>query len=254
MTGQQNTFTPKPRVKTALDNKHLKLVTKNDDGKNAALFVGLYNNNPRFTVFTNVDADKNVDYGKIQGNMNVLSFRASMGLVQQAIDFKPTADQPEFKQKMDILGTGWSGRQPMPDPIILAHFWAGKDKNGCVWVSLLAPDQKNRPRLKFTILPDEWTAFQHATGEQFSRGDASVRWAQAWHDAVVDMIAHMQVSHYVEPPPPKNQQGGNGGSGYQNNNNGGGQRQGGYQGGGNGGGNGGGGRPPVSDETDDIPF
>lgn len=256
MSGQQNSFTPTPRVKTPLDLKHLKLYAKNEDGKNAALSVGLFSNNPRFTVFTNVEADKNVEYGKINAPMNVVSFRAAMNLVKMAIDFQPTESTPEFKVKMDLLGTGWSGRQPLPDPVLQAHFWAGKDKTGCVWVSVAAPDHKNRPRLKFIICPDEWTAFQHGTGEQWSRGEASVHWAKSWYDSMIDLVAHMQVSHYVLPPPPKNQQGG---GGYNNGGNQGGGQGGGYNNNNNGGGNQGGGRgapPPrqMSDDSEDIPF
>jgi hypothetical protein len=249
-----NSSFPRPvRPKTPLDIKHLKLMTDNGEGKKATLSVGLFSNMPRFTVYTNVAADADREYGKISANMSPISWRSALDMIQMAINFKPTESDPEFKIKMDNFGTGWRDKRPLPDPILLSHFWAGKDKQGVVWIAVQAPEEKNRPRLKFSIVPDEWHAFYHKTGEQLSRSEASVLWAQSYVDCMKDLIAHMQVSHYVEPPPPKDQGGGNGGGGQGGYNRGGGGNQGGGQGGYNRGGQGGGGRPQPSDDSD-IPF
>ena len=248
MTG--NTFQRPPRPKTPLDIKQLKLVTDNGEGKKATLSVGLFANMPRMTVYTNIAADADRDYGKMSANLSPISWRAIMLLLERAIAFKITPEEPEWKNKVDCFGTGWTrDRKPMPNPILLSHVWVGKDKNGIVWIAVQAPEEKNRPRLKFSILPDEWHAFQHKTGEGFSKSEASCLWAEAYKNCMEDLIAHMQVTSYTEPPPPKDGgyqgnnggnrggQGGNGG-GYQNNNNG-----------------GGGSRPaPQTSDDEDIPF
>lgn len=247
MSGQQNFQQRAPRAKNPLDLKHLKLVCKNEDGKQAALTCNLFANNPRFTVYTNVEADKDKDYGKISANFNILSYRSAMILLEEAINFEPGNGKEEFKEKIDLFGTAWYQGKPSQQPVLQAHFWVGKDKAGCVWIAVQAPDEKNRPRLKFVIVPDDWTSFTHGTGESYSKGEASVVWAKSYYRTMEDLVPHMQVSHYQEPPPPKDNggnRGGQGGGGYQGNNGGGGNRPQGS----------GGGSRQMSDDSDDIPF
>lgn len=247
-----NNFNRTPRVKNALDNQKLKLQTKNEQGKNANLSWNLFSNNPRVTVWTGVDGDK--DNGKITGAFDTLGFFQLLEGLKMAIAFVPTEGAKEFRNKVELMRPNFKPGGGRPDGVIKAsEVWYGKDADGVVWLSLCA---YQRPMLKFTLLPNEYHQFRHATGEAVSAGEASCKLAAPAYIRALELImAQLQVVEYKEPPPRDQQGGGNrggGGGGY-----GGGQGGGGNYDRRNGGGGGssapaGGGFDTASDG--DLPF
>ena len=222
-----NNFNRTPRVKNALDNQKLKLQAKNEQGKNANLSWNLFSNNPRVTVWTGVDGDK--DNGKITGAFDTFGFYQFLEGLRMAIAFQPTEGAKEFRNKVELMRPNFKPGGGRPDGVIKAsEVWYGKDAEGVVWLSLCA---YQRPMIKFILVPNEYHQFRHSTGEALSAGEASARLAAPAYIRALELImAQLQVVEYKEPPPRDNQggnRGGQGGGGY------GGGNRGGQGGGGN---------------------
>lgn len=253
-----NNFNRAPRAKNALDNQKLRLYAKNDQGRNASLSWNLFSNNPRVTVWTGVDGDK--DNGKITGAFDTLGFYQFLEGLKMAIAFRPTEGAKEFRNKVELMRPNFKPGGGRPDGVVKAsEVWYGKDQDGVVWISLCA---YNRPMIKFTLVPNEYHRFTHATGESLSAGEASMMLAAPAYVRVLELImAQLQVVEYKEPPPRDNQggnRGGQGGGGYGGGNRGGNGGQGGSGGtydrrnSSGGGGSSGGGFDDAG--TDDLPF
>lgn len=240
-------FKAAPRKKTALDNKKLQLSAKNQDGKYASLQWGIFSNNPRITVYTNVESDRDVNYGKISANMDAISFFGFMNLLRMAIEFVPGTDgQPEFKRSIENKNFIFPGGKRSDKPVVQSELFVGKDKEGMVWMSVTA---KDRPRIKFDFQLSDFHALKHGTGEYYSKAEASVVAANAYLTLLVEMFGHMLVTEWVEPPAPQGQGGGGGGGFNRGGGNGGG---GGYNRGGGNGGGGGYNRGGDSGGSDDV--
>jgi uncharacterized membrane protein YgcG len=246
-----NNFNRTPRVKNALDNQKLKLQAKNEQGKNANLSWNLFSNNPRVTVWTGVDGDK--DNGKITGAFDTLGFYQFLEGLKMAIAFVPTEGAKEFRQKVELMRPNFKPGGGRPDGVVKAsEVWYGKDAEGVVWLSLCA---YQRPMIKFVLIPNEYHQFRHATGEALSAGEASTKLAAPGYIRALELImAQLQVVEYKEPPPRDQggNRGGQGGGGYGGGNRGGGQGGGGNYDRRNTGGGGGGDTGTTGD--DDLPF
>lgn len=242
-----NNFQRPQRKKNALDNRKLNLTAKNEQGKMASLIWGLYSNNPRITVYTNIEGDK--DNGRVSANMDTPTFYSFLVLLRMAIKFRPTENEPEKKWKVENMRPNFKPGGGRPDGYVTeSELWVGKDREGCVWMCVTA---YNRPRVKFVFGSSEYHNIFHGTGEQFSKAESSVLAAEGYADLLAPMLANLQVTEWIEPQPKGDRQGG-GGGGYRGGNNSGG---GGYRnnnGGGNS--NSGGGGGDSFDGGDDIPF
>lgn len=205
-----NNFNRTPRVKNALDNQKLKLQAKNEQGRNANLSWNLFSNNPRVTVWTGVDGDK--DNGKITGAFDTLGFYQFLEGLKMAIAFRPTEGAKEFRNKVELMRPNFKPGGGRPDGVVKAsEVWYGKDADGVVWLSLCA---YQRPMIKFILVPNEYHQFRHATGEALSPGEASTLLAAPAYIRALELImAQLQVVEYKEPPPRDNNRGGGGGSG-----------------------------------------
>jgi hypothetical protein len=249
-------FKAPPRKKTALDNKKLQMSAKNQDGKYASLQWGLFSNNPRITVYTNVEADRDVNYGKISANMDTPAFFGFLNILAKAIAFVPGTDGlTEYKTSIENKNFIFPGGKRSEKPVVQSELFVGKDKEGVVWMGVMA---KDRPKIKFNFQLSDFHMLKHGTGEYYSAGEASVVAANAYYNLLTEMLGHMQVTEWVEPPPPE-QRGGGGGGGFQRGGGGGG----GYNRGGGGGGQGGGGGGRGGNDSgfgggdsggDDLPF
>lgn len=234
-----NDFRPAPRVKNALDNRKLNLSTPcpGVQGKWSSLIWGLYANNPRITVYTNDPNDTGADkgYGKINANLDLPVFYMLTGLITKAIDYVATADKPDWKDKVENKGFTFFGGKKSDKPAVISSVWVGKDKEGVVWISVVA---KDRPIIKFSFAPSDFHNFVHGDGTPYTAGEASVLFADGYVTLLENMMTHMACNNYVEPPPRDPPAGA--------------QRGGNSYGGGrsNGGGNSGGGM----EMDDDLPF
>ncbi|WP_186310586.1 hypothetical protein [Paraburkholderia sp. BCC1886] len=240
-------FRPAPREKNAFDNRKLHLSTPcpTAKGKYSSLQLNLFKNNPRITVYTNDPDDQGADkqYGKITANLDAVVFMVFLQKLNSVLEAPAgTEDKVKIENKNFIF----PGGKRSESPVVVSELHCGKDAEGVVWVSVTA---KDRPRIKFPFGSNDFHAFFHKTGEQYSKGECSVLFAKGWIKLLEIMMAVMLCDNYVEPEK-KPDQGGGGGGGQRNG--GGNYNRGGNSNYGGGGGGGSGGRQETVDE--DIPW
>lgn len=225
------------RKKNALDNAQLSLSANcpTAQGKRSSLSMNVIANNPRITVYTNDPNDANNNYGKITANLNLPVFGIYLEMLQQAVDFVPTPEKPEFKTIIGNKNFIFPGGQRSKEPVPVSELHVGKNKEGVVWVAVLDKSGKDRPRIQFPFTVSNFHDLRWGDGTALTPAEVSVLAARShlriWRDVMYQLV----VNEYVEPP--KKEFNGNGGG----NRNGGGGNYGGNRGGGGGGYNGGGG-------------
>lgn len=249
------------RAKNAFDHRKLGLSAPcpTAEGKRSSLIVTLVANNPRFTVYTNDPSEqgnRDKDYGKIVANLNQVKFFELLALLDMAVKYQPTAEKPEFKATMAVKKFIFPGGQRSERPMVYAKIQVGKNREGVVWISVVA---KDRPIIQFIFGDDSDYELVHGDGTPFTKPELSMLTADAWHKMMSNMMPIMAASHYEEPPareggPGGNQGGNRGGGGGGYGNRGGGGGGGGYGGGQQGGGGGGAAAPAADSFGDDIPF
>ncbi len=230
------------------------------------LTVAVVDNQPRFTVYTNVEGDK--QNGKIEGNMDSYAFYAVMEAIRRVA-------RKEVTHSLLIPNKGFffdpQTKKRSEQPIVKSKTVVGRDEQGRVFIGLAA---KGRPFAKFIFSPGEYHGMEDENGKPVSAELSSSFWAMAFANLLEKMVAAVLVDEFVSQEEldakreanKQNNRGGGGGGNYQRGNGGGNNYQrggnnnyqrGGNSGGGNGGyesrngGNGGGG---FSEDGDDMPF
>jgi hypothetical protein len=188
----QQQFQRNPSIKmNALSEFKLRLVAPPTQGatKKATLSMGVYKNNPRLVVRTNVPNDK--DFGRITAAMDTFTFFTMLHAIRMH------ADGPaDSKTKIENRSTFVAGRK-MDSPVCVSTTFVGKDKDGVVFIAITARD---RPNIKFDFLCDEiWHAFSHGDGRPYTAAEASVLYAKGWCTTAEVLVPQILVSEYVEP-------------------------------------------------------
>jgi hypothetical protein len=174
--------------------------------------VQIYENNPRFVVKTNVDNDK--DHGKITAAMDLPIFFMVADILEKVIQ-GPNDNQLRVVNKKRKFINGES--KILDDTYTVV----GKDAAGVVWISILAYD-KERPRIKFELLPNEYHTVIGPGGAPYDKGLMSQHFATGYLDTLKKIIHGVFVKDYkyVDYFAKKSdrKQGGGGGNqgGYQN--------------------------------------
>ena len=227
---------------TILSSAKLKLSAANPSSKGAWAKLGwdVFRNNPRLVVDTG-DASlrsRETDFGKITAALDPLLF----GFVMESI-LTAAAHEGEWKTKHEVFGHSYKTGQKSEQVVLMSDVWVGKDKDGCVFISVVNKDKEGFPVIKFIFGPADqrFLKMQHGDGTPYTKGEMSVLAAKAYVSILRDLISQILVHHYEPPEPPPQggfQRGGGGGGGY------------------NRGGGGGGGAPSSIDTSSDdsIPF
>lgn len=207
-------FKPAPPPKTALSEYKLTLTAPPAQGatKPATLRCSVVKNQPRLDVYTNVPNDK--QNGNIRAAMDAMTFYALIGLLREV------ADGPADKSwKIDNKNFTFFGGQRSDAPKIVSTTVVGKDKEGRVFISVIA---KDRPYIKFIFSPGDWHMLRSSDGGELSEAEVSVYYAKAYANLMENLVANVLDTNYVEPEPRDNsQRGGNnnrgqgGGNNYQ---------------------------------------
>lgn len=194
-----------PLPKTALHEYKLRLSGPQDEGQRRppTFQVQVTKNNPRITVYTNVEGDK--DNGKIAAPMDGVTMFAVLGELERML----TAE-PGTQAKVDNL-VGPPGKQR-----IISHTVFGKDKEGRMWIGVIA---EGRPKVKFTFKPSDWHHIAHGDGTPYNEAEISIMYCRGWVKLMMELIANVMDTFYVEPDTQNNNRRGGGGGGYNNNNN-----------------------------------
>lgn len=225
----ENRFTPPPRKKNALDNNKLALSTPSPvgNGKQAKLIWGLVNNNPRITVYTGDESEQGnekANYGRIVANLDLPTLYTFFEMIENA-----SSKEPGFKVKLENKNFTFFGGKRSDFPVVQTELWCGKDKEGCMWMSVTA---KERPMIKFIFGPTDFHHLYNGDGTPMSKAEVSTIFARGYFGLLKKVFSELAVSEFVDLQAEKNAKQGQQGGGFQRGG-GGGNFQRGGQGGGN---------------------
>jgi hypothetical protein len=189
------TFQPPARKKIALDNNKLNLVTKcpTASDKDSKLVWGFYSNNPRITVYTGDPSENGVEkynYGRIVANLDIPTVFVLFTKLEEAI----TAENG-FKDKVENKNFTFYGGKRSDAPVVQSEVWFGKDKDGIIWLSVTA---KERPVIKFPIVPSDFHNFYHGDGTQYTKAEASQACAKGYLGFLKMLYANIATTEFVD--------------------------------------------------------
>jgi hypothetical protein len=187
------------KVKTALNNSKLSLSSPcpTAHGKFSQLRWDIYMNNPRIIVRTNDPGDEQYNYGMITAAMDSLAFYTFLEFLKMTYE-----SMEEVKYKIENYGNEYVQGQRSNDPVHLTDTWIGKDKDGCVFISVISKKEE-RPVVKFIFGPgdDRWHKFFHSDGTQYTKAEISVIYARAHYNLLSELMGNVLVANYVPPLP-----------------------------------------------------
>lgn len=232
-------------------------IERNGRRQEPQLTISVYDNQPRFTVYTNVEGDK--QNGKIEGNMDSFTFYAVMQAIRDVV---ADPDSPGYAiENKGHFFSKENGRSEKPG--VKSRTVIGRNERGEIFIGVIA---NNRPKAQFFFRPSEYHTFINKDGTPTSPAKVSEVYAKSYarlmEQAVMQVLASEYISYdQIKARKEANRGGGGGGGGY---NRGGGQggynRGNGNQGGYNrGGGQGGYNKKPEpaaepASYDDDMPF
>jgi len=184
---------------------------------------GVYENNPRLRVKTNLPMDKGNNNGYIDAHMDCQRWEM---LLEGIRDLARKEGPGEFS----ILNKGhpFINGQRAKDPMPMSKTIVNKNAEGII--SLKITGGRNRPEIAFVFLDNEYHNFFDDNGQQMNRAQASRLSAIAWANMMEKLMSQEIIKNSAKPAwMQNNQQGGygnnRGGNNYQGNN----RQGGGYQ-------------------------
>lgn len=215
-----------PRPKTVINHRALSLYAPNGEGKFANMSFDVKKNDPIITVRTNIAADANNDYGRIQANVPLDKFYMFLEMIRHAA----MADQP-FRWAYEHRDKKFIGPGKMTDgPVLIYRLVVGREENGVVFISVVID---KRPNIKFSFLSDTKTVFKDGDGNEMPKNLESKFLALGQVRAIEDLMPIIVKEQYKHPEPKQGGSFGGGGGGNRGGNGGGSYGGGGGNGGGN---------------------
>lgn len=218
--------------------------------KRPNLRFGVYGNEPRITVKTNVQGDLN--NGKIDFNCDMATFCAAMAFAKSLAEGTATATERKFIYQNDFV----AGKK-LDRIIPITTLVIGRAQDGRMYIALLSA-QTSRPKIRFFFGPTKYHNITNGDGSAITAEEMSNAYALGFLQPATQFMYGLMtgVSFDQNAKNVANPANMNGGGGQQ----GGGQRPqgggGGYQqrpqGGGQQGGGGGGFNKPASGGFDDF--
>lgn len=200
-----------PRKKIALDNAKLGLVTKcpTAEGKISKLSWGINKNNPFIRVYTGDPADESerTKNGRIQAELDLPHLYAIIQLMRQAV-----VAENGWKNCLECFNYIFPGGQRSEKPVNTANVWIGKDKDGCVFISLVDALAKDRPVIKFDVaIGGIWMRLVHGDGRQYTKAESSSIFALGYATLLENLYSTLAVDEFVPYVAPERKGGGGGG-------------------------------------------
>ena len=189
------------KKKTALSNSKLSLTAPcpTAQGKLSTLKWELYQNNPRIIVRSNDPAEMNRErnFGQILAPMDAPTFYAFLELLKTAYE-----STVEIKSRIENWNFDYLDGKRTQEPIHISDTWVGKDRDGCVFISVISK-KEDRPVIKFITAPadDRWHKFFHYDGTPYTKAETSNMYAKAYYNMLSEVMATLIITEYVEPPP-----------------------------------------------------
>ncbi|ARV76734.1 hypothetical protein PHABIO_103 [Pseudomonas phage Phabio] len=214
--------------------------------KRPTLRFGVFGNEPRITVKTNVPNDLN--HGKIDFNCDMATFFAAMSFAKALAEGTATATERKFVYQNDFV----AGKK-LDRIIPITTLVIGRAQDGRMYIALLSA-QASRPKIRFFFGPTKYHNITNGDGSAISAEEMSNAYALGYLQPATQFMFGLLTGVSFDPNAkgvanPANIGGGQGG----------GQRPQGGGGGGyqqrpqnNGGGGGGGFNKPASGGFDDF--
>ncbi len=199
------------RKKNAFNNSKLTLAAPcpTAKGKYSTLGFEFHNNNPAIVVRTNDPGDMTParNYGRIMANLDIPAFYAFITNLEEAV-----RSEGEYKKKCENYNYEYNNGQRGEDVSHISDLWVGKDKEGCVYISVLSK-KDDRAVIKFVFGPSDnrWHKYMHGDGTAFNKSDLSTLYSKAWLMILKEVTGNLIVQEYIQPVPRKpfnGQQGG----------------------------------------------
>jgi hypothetical protein len=184
-------FQAPPRAKNALDEYKLRLSCPPVQGaqKPGSFAISLVANNPRFDVYTNVPNDKN--NGNIRAAMDMPTFYMVLAAMEDAL----TLEDSQVLKIQNLNHTFFEGKRS-DQPKLVSTTCVGRDKEGCLFIAVVA---KDRPYLKFNLLPTNYHVMLGVDGNPLDKRQASNYFMRGYAGMLKNMMAAVAVKEYVEP-------------------------------------------------------
>lgn len=141
-----------PRQTTILDERKLNLTAAplQKGGKPPSFKIGVYRNNPQFTVFPNCENGSGI--ARISAGMNLDTFMDVMNLIIWL------ADENTPPETFSIANNQPIKKEERTDPNVrqktVSETMVGKDDDGKVWISVIDRVNSGAPKAKFYFKPD----------------------------------------------------------------------------------------------------
>ncbi len=205
-----------------------KLSMSSSQGR-AKLRFGVFRNNPRVTVYTNEESDKNNNFGMITAALDPIVYGS---LMQKLKDLLTSENGTKFRIENFTLGE--RDEKGKRHPVHTNDVMVGKDESGVYWISVIASD---RPKFKFEFGNFPFHKFYKTDGTEMSKSELSEVALKASVKLLTNVYTTYITTDYEHTPPAQFNKGGNSGGGNK-----GGYNKGNY------------GNRPTEIENEDLPF
>lgn len=156
--------------------------------KRPTLRVGVFGNNPRLTVRTNVEGDQN--HGKIDFNCDLATFAAAIAYVRKLANGVDCEPHMEFVYQNDFV----AGKK-LDSIIPLTNLVIGKDAEGRIYIALVS-SQTSRPRIKFYFGPSKHHDILLKDKSKAGPGLLSQCYAEGWAKPAYDLVIHYLTADF----------------------------------------------------------
>lgn len=207
-----------PRATTILDERKLNLTAPpvQKGAKPPSFKIGVYRNNPQFTVFPNCENGSGV--ARISAGMNLDTFMSAMNLIIYLSDSNTPPETFSISNNQPIK------KEERTDPNIrqktVSETMIGKDEDGQVWISVVDRVNSGAPKVKFYFNTDYYHKIR-SKGETADKGFISRMEARGFAERSKALVLNLLAAAGQDPQNAAAASGGNKG-GWSGNNNGGG--------------------------------
>lgn len=197
------------RPKTILNHRALTMYAPNGEGKFANMSFDIRRNDVNIMVRSNIPADANNDYGRLQAPVPFDMFYVFLEMIKEAA----TANEP-FRWAYEHRDRKFIGPGKMTDePVLIYRLVVGREENGVVYISVVLD---KRPNIKFSFLNNAKTTFKDSDGNEMPKNLESKFLALGKIKALSACIEMVAKDLYKHPEP--KQQNSNGWGNRGNNN------------------------------------
>lgn len=177
-----------PAKQNVLSESKLKLTAAPQQGskKKPTLAVKVYQNNPRLEVRTNVPNDR--DFGRITAALDSFTFFGLLDLID-----KVSKGASDTKYVLNNQSTYING-QKVDQPQVATRVVVGKDKEGITYLAVTA---KDRPMIKFNLMPSEWHFLNGPDGQAANVELVSQAWAAGWCNVMKQLVPTVLTTEFA---------------------------------------------------------